>query len=277
MKQAAPPHAVSGKRGLHGRARTEAYTFDIKPLEAELHLCRKVFLEKLNLAVPRSELSIGKKVDLSGTEFRTRAGQFLDDRTFDLPAVTMLAALAIEGGPDDRSRRTDFDFVDSSGRLSFSGTVRQLMLLVTPERLHATLFKPWQRADERWSLRFDPVEDRRYALLDRDPTASDNKSRSEWMANLLAYRALSLYPCATTRAGATTAGWNTNPDDPWFTWPLWQPPLRMDVVRSLFGQPTLIRDMAPAWLRQMGVVAVFRSSRIANGDYVNFTPSQGIL
>jgi hypothetical protein len=27
-------------------------------------------------------------------------------------------------------------------------------------------------------MRWDPTEDRRYALLDRDPTAGDNKSRT---------------------------------------------------------------------------------------------------
>ena len=64
------------------------------------------------------------------------------------------------------------------------------------ERVHAALFEPWTYRDDRYSMRWDPLEDRRYALMDRDPTASDNKSRTVWMANLFAYRSLVLFPSA---------------------------------------------------------------------------------
>jgi CRISPR-associated endonuclease/helicase Cas3 len=264
------------KRKLRGKERTDAYATEISPLEEDLRVCRKQFLERLNKGVPRPELSIGKKVDLSAQEFRTKAKQFRNDDP-NLSALTMLAALASEGGRDDRSHRTDFDFVDSSGRLAFLETARQLMSLTTPDRLHATLFKPWRRADERWSLRFDPVEDRRYALLDRDPTANDNKSRSEWMANILAYRALGLFPCAITPKGPATAGWNSVSNEPCFTWPIWQAPLAADSIRSLLGHQALIAQRLPPSLRLFGIAAIYRSRRIQNGDYVNFSPALGVL
>ncbi len=264
------------KRGLYGNERKEAYAIEIGPLQEELRLRRETFLEKLNAAVQRPELSIGKKVDLSADEFRAKARDFLSDHMPDKLAVTMLAALASEGDGNARCRRTDFDFVDSSGRLAFLETVRQLMFLVTSERLLATLFKPWQRADERWSLRFDPIEDRRYALLDRDPTANDNKSRSEWMANLLAYRALSFFPCAITQRGSATACWHEDTDGLSFTWPLWKVPLSPDTIRSLLGHQGLSSLNPITSLRMLGVEAVYRSRRISNGDYVNFSPAFGL-
>lgn len=264
------------KRGLYGNERKEAYAIEIGPLEEELRLCRATFLEKLNAAVQRPELSIGKKVDLSADEFRAKAREFLSAHPPDKSAITMLAALASEGDENARCRRTDFDFVDSSGRLAFLETARQLMLLATPERLQAVLFKPWQRTDERWSMRFDPVEDRRYAFLDRDPTANDNKSRSEWMANLLAYRALSLFPNAITRSGPATAGWINTLDEPCFTWPIWQAPLSPDTIRSMLGHRGLMSSNPTASLRMHGVEAVYRSRRISNGDYVNFSPAFGL-
>jgi hypothetical protein len=239
-------------------------------------LKRKMFLEKLNAAVPRPELSIGKKIDMSVEEFRAKARQFLDDNTLGFSAVTLLAALATEGSGDDRSRRTDFDFIDSSGRLAFLETVRQLMLLASPERLHAVLFKPWQRTDGRWSLRFDPIEDRRYALLDRDPTASDNKSRSEWMANLLAFRALSFFPCAITQRGSATTCWHEDADGLSFRWPLWRSPLSQNTIRSLLGHQSLGSSNPITSLRMLGVEAVYCSRRISNGDYVNFSPAFGL-
>src|SRR5258706_15289188 len=80
-----------------------------------------------------------------------------------------------------------------------------------------------------------PIDTRRYALMDRDPTASDNKSTTVWMANLLAYRALSLFPCAPGNRGLLAAGWTENRELGCFTWPLWEPRLRADTIRSLLG------------------------------------------
>ena len=73
-------------------------------------------------------------------------------------------------------------------------------------------------------MRWDPAEDRRYALLDRDPTATGNKPRTVWIANLLAYHALAWFPSAPTARGLLTTGWDRSGEA--FTWPLWQVPAR---------------------------------------------------
>jgi hypothetical protein len=126
------------------------------------------------------------------------------------------------------------------------------------------------------------VEDRRYALLDRDPTASDNKPRTVWMANLLAYRALSLFPSATARSGLTSTGWGRGEDrELFFTWPLWKDPLDPDTARSLLLLAQLYRDVPDrAALRARGVAATYRARRIKVGSganfKVNFSPAREV-
>jgi len=57
--------------------------------------------------------------------------------------------------------------------------------------------------------------------MDRDPTASDNKPRTIWMSNLLACRALALFPTTPTHNGLATVGWEgISGNEPYFTWPL---------------------------------------------------------
>ena len=88
-------------------------------------------------------------------------------------------------------------------------------------------------------MRWDPLDDRRYALMDRDPTASDNKSTTVWMANLLAYVALAYFPCAPVSRGSATAGWTPGKESPAFRWPVWKTPLSADAIRSILTHPAL--------------------------------------
>ena len=265
------------KRGLRGNELKEARLRDLTPLEETLETRRRDFLNKLRDAVPYLALSVGDKIELDADEFRDKAREFLEQYEEDPFAIRMLASFATEENHETRCRRTEFDFVDSSGQLAFLKAVRELTGKVTEEKVRGCLFLPWKRADERLSLRFDPVEDRRYALLDRDPTASDNKSRSEWMANILAFHALRFFPCALTASGPATTGWSTRAKPPRFTWPIWQHPLAPDTVRSLLSLPELHLDGPPSYLRLYGVSAAYRSTRVENGDYLNFSPASAVF
>jgi hypothetical protein len=148
---------------------------------------------------------------------------------------------------------------------------------VTAERVRSVLFEPWTYSDEKLSLRWDPIEDRRYALMDRYPTASDNKSRTVWMANLLAYRALALFTSAPGGRRLETTGWSGRGE--LFTWPVWEHPADPDTIRSQMLLPDLgIPDRSV--LRARGVVAIFRSRRIKVGSganfKINFGPVRGV-
>jgi hypothetical protein len=128
-------------------------------------------------------------------------------------------------------------------------------------------------------VRWDPVEDRRYALLDRDP--SDEGARTVWMANLLAYHALALYPAAPSARGLAVPGWREEGDRHTFTWPLWGSPVGPDTVRSLVALAELVLPRPDtATLRARGIAAVFRAERVVVGRganrKVNFSPARAI-
>jgi hypothetical protein len=117
--------------------------------------------------------------------------------------------------------------------------------------------------------------------MDRDPTTADNKPRTVWMANLLAYRSLLLFPSAPTMHGLGTTAWRQTRSDIEFTWPIWDKPLRVEPIQSLLQMKDLQEnEIDHQRLRAMGIVSIFRSRRIQVGNpplhKINFTPARGI-
>ena len=156
---------------------------------------------------------------------------------------------------------------------------------VDPKRVRPTLFEPWQYRDEKLSMRWDPTDARRYALLDRNPAARGNESRTVWMANLLAYRALVLFPAAPRGRRLVTAAWTprakSGGEPTVFTWPIWQAPIDFYTLRFLLPLAELAADHPDdTVLRARSVLAVFRARRIKVGSgtnyKVNFSPATRI-
>lgn len=270
------------RRRLRGKARTKALEDEVSPLRAVCDEKRCEWLVALKGAVPRADLAIGKHIDCTADEFRDHADGFLDDG--DRNALDLLASFASDACLEKKSERvtaTPFCFITGSGHQYFLDTVRQLMELVDVDRLSAALFTPWTYADEKLSMRWDPREDRRYALMDRDPTASDNKSRTVWMANLLAYRALVLFSAAPRGARLVATGWTLEKDVKHFSWPIWESGLDLHGIRSVLA----LRELASkspdhARLRARGVVAAFRARRLQVGNpplhKINFSPARSL-
>ena len=128
------------------------------------------------------------------------------------------------------------------------------------------------------SMRWDPLEDRRYALMDRDPTTSDNKARTVWMGNLLAYRALVLSPAVPTQRRLATTAWQLINGESSFTWPTWEAPIRLDTIRTLLQCPELWSSEPSKVLRARGIVAVFRARRLCDQATfkINFSPARSV-
>jgi hypothetical protein len=270
------------KRGLRGKDRKAAIEPEVAPLEEKAYQKRGVWLDALKDAIPSPELALGKHIDCTSDEYREYATSFLEDSgVAGRVPLDFLAAFASDAYVE-KSRRvaaTPFCFITGSGHQYFLDTVRQLMKEVTAERVRSVLFEPWTYSDEKLSLRWDPIEDRRYALMDRDPTASDNKSRTVWMANLLAYRAFALFTSAPGRRRLETTGWSGRGE--LFTWPVWEHPADPDTIRSQMLLPDLGAEIPDrSVLRARGVVAIFRSRRIKVGSganfKINFGPVRGV-
>ena len=274
------------RRKLRGSDWKTAFDIEVAPLEEKLRQKRQSWLMALKEAVPRPELAIGKHIDCTVDEYRDQANNFiaLSNHTHR-ETIDLLAAFGSDACIDERLRHitgTPFCFITGSGHQYFLDTVRQLMEVVNRERIYATLFEPWTYGDEKLSMRWDPLEDRRYALMDRDPTTSDNKSRTVWMANLLAYRALVLFPSASRGKHLNTTAWNHLGDIHAFTWPFWEQPADLDSIRSILQLPELTAaNPDTSILRARGIVAAFRARRIQVGNpplhKINFSTAGGIL
>lgn len=170
---------------------------------------------------------------------------------------------------------------DSAGN-GLPAYAQELRAKCGEEELRRSLFNHWDYRDEGSSLRWDPVEDRRYALDWHNPTSSQGIKNKPMMigANVLALEALAVYPSVPVGNQLSTTGF-VNPQKKnrtFFTWPIWTPSVCYGELRSLLAyiklrEPSRDRNA----LTQRGVVAVFRSERIApNQYYKNFSPADSV-
>lgn len=269
------------KRKLEREDFDKARSLELKPLEEERDNRRSKWLKALTVAVPSPELALGKRPDCTFDEFREHARSMLANTTYsDRLAIDMLSAFGSDACLTNDSKvieTTPFCFIKGSGNQWFLDTAKQLMTHVTQERIRRTLFEPWQYQDEKLSMRWDPSEDKQYALTDVKP--ADEGTRTEWMANLLAYRALTLFPCAPTRRGLGTLGWRTTAGrEMLFTWPIWDFPASVGLIQLCVS---LAQITPAADLRERGIVAVYYARRVKVGKganfKLNFSPAKAIF
>ena len=273
-------------RRLTGKERKDAIAAEVAPLQIDVDRSRDEWRAALRKAVPSPELAIGKHIDCTVQEYRENAIEFMnsmasgDRNSLNREPLDFLAAFASDACLLEKNRDTlvptPFCFTTGSGHQYFLDTVRQLMDKVDPERVRTTLFEPWPYRDEKLSMRWDPTEAQRYALRDRNP--SDDESRTVWMANLLAYRALVLFPSAPHGRRLITTAWSsrgsTGGEPTVFTWPIWQAPIDPHTLRFLLRLADLVADQSDnAVLHARSVLAAFRARRIKVGSGANYKVS----
>ncbi|MEA5446804.1 type I-U CRISPR-associated helicase/endonuclease Cas3 [Gammaproteobacteria bacterium AB-CW1] len=268
---------------------------DRESLVAELtNLLKEEKRREINIGV--SQDAHKRVIDCDAEHYRNIATRMLEQSDWkNRTSVDFIASFASDacidqdgrGKPYTNSRKqpkledTPFQFVRGGGHQYFLGTVHQLIEVVSPDRIKNVLFDPWRYEDEKLSMRWDPTEDRRYALMDRNPTAHDNKPRTIWMANLLAYRALTLFTSAPAHHGLATTGWSRHGKQECFTWPLWSQPIGLDTIHSVLLLPELYQIHPDRReLKERGIPMAFRSRRIRVGSganfKLNFSPARSI-
>lgn len=164
---------------------------------------------------------------------------------------------------------------DSAGQglLAYAATIRRS---VDAAALRRTLFEAWSYQDDGPLLRWDPVDDQRYALVWDSPEDKKKKQiKSMLGAHALALESLVLFPVIPTSKTIVTTGFHRSGRHEFFTWPIWPCPVSLDVVRSLLSMQELHMDMPDrAVLAARGIPEIYRCERIApNKYYKNFTPS----
>jgi hypothetical protein len=145
--------------------------------------------------------------------------------------------------------------------------------LNAPEYLVAALFVPWARSDEPDGFRWDPAEDRPYAMRFKNP--SSDAGRTVHGANRLASVGLAALPGAAVarRRGIRFLTLGAEPASDGalrITWPIWTRVTSLAGIQAMLGHPALVSDDADS-MRHLGVVERRRALRIANGKFMNFT------
>lgn len=266
------------KRRLPRDARNKAFEAEHVPLARQAASLRTQWLAVLANATPDRAVSMALDLSVTPDEFSEHCHDALGAATLRSRRWVDLCASFGVGGAGKRMEATPFALISGSGRQWFLDTAGKLMVECSVEHIRRALFGPWLPEDETCSFRWDPDDDRRYALLADDPTASNNKPKTLWGANRLAFEALRLFPCVRGRSGPATAGWRHDGDSEVWRWPLWSCDLSPAVIPSLIASEIWRDDPeSRRRLRGRGVFTVFQTRRIVVGkaptQKLNFAPA----
>lgn len=197
----------------------------------------------------------------------------LSDRDFADYVVAFGSDVLVTDEKEPKIQDTALRTMSGAGHQHFLGFMRELVEKTDTTHLRAALFSPWVYEDEKPSMRWDPQDDRRYALRWKEPSGDPMKTVRG--ANRLAIEALPLFSTAPVGRTLQTTGFTqTRHNGVLFTWPIWDVSLSLNVVRSLLTLDELQVDVPDReLLKSMGVVEIYRSQRITQGKYRNFTPA----
>lgn len=219
-------------------------------------------------------LALGDSIKFTPDEFRDACRDALAKASAGhQETLRFFAALGSE------AKLTDDGLIADTALRTMSGAGHQhflqFMRILTAETNHAhlnkALFMPWQWDDPKPSLRWDPSDDRRYALRWRNPS-NDNISTVRG-ANRLAIEALPLFPTTVRSNQLKTTGFTgSGSRNTFWTWPVWRGALDADTVTSVLGLKDL-QQSSPnrSRLVAMGIDEIYRSQRLTVGKYRNFT------
>ena len=184
----------------------------------------------------------------------------------------------VNGKPTGQIADTDFRTMSGAGHQHFLKTMRTFIKDTEADHLDKAIFESWVYDDalRGHSMRWDPVDDIRYALRWNNPSGdSDRNIRgSVWGGNRLAIEALPLFPTQPYRHKLRTTGFNHATE---LSWPVWSPPIGLSEIRSLLALAQLQEDQpSRTELSALGITEVFRSNRITQGKYRNFVSSKPV-
>jgi hypothetical protein len=224
--------------------------------------------------------SLSKKLPFEASMFREALLKCLQETSSLKQApLDLYAAFGSETYCDEKGQFQDTAFRmvrsgDSAGQ-GFPDYACKLAKQCTMEDIEGALFGPWTFAKALSSFRWDPCENREYALQSGNP--SKEGFPTPVGVNRLALEALSLYTTMPGPRGLETVGFikASRGKDAEFRWPIWDAPLTVDAIRSLLTCRLLFAaETMTQQFRDIGVAAVFCSRQIKpNQYYRNFAPS----
>lgn len=245
---------------------------------SDLH--EDLFLEKINEKLQEMSghpaFSFAKDLSIGIDEFRSHLIQSFTIATFENHVFSdYLSAFASDVVTDEKGVMSDTAFrtMSGAGHQHFIGFMQELVEETHKSHLSSALLETWEYQDDKPSMRWDPCDDRRYALRWGEPSKDPIKTVRG--ANRLAVEALPLFPTIPVGKRLETTGFTQKKGQGvnW-SWPIWTAPASLDVVRSLLSLKELQEEIPDRdKLYSMGIYEVFRCQRISQGKYRNFTPA----
>lgn len=177
---------------------------------------------------------------------------------------------------DGAFEKTDLCMVragDSAGQ-GMTTYGKRIIETIRPEQLQQAIETTWLYSDDQCALRWDPEEDKPYAVQWRNP--SKVGALSEKGANCLALFGMACFPVIPVKGQVETTGFGLKePKQASLTWPVWKHPINLDLVRSLLSLSELQQEKPDrVELASLGVEAAYRCNRVMTSTYyANFTPS----
>lgn len=175
-------------------------------------------------------------------------------------------------------------FRTQAGQQRFLRLVRRLVEETSEEQIRSALVEPWAYEDDEPCMRWDPIDDRRYAYRADDPAKA--QIHTVRGANRMAVEALRLFATvpqgsrlATT--GFSSAGRSEGRRDVYLRWPIWNGFISASTVRSLlvrsdvWSEPLRLEE-----LRLLGIREIFECRRIGGtgtSRYRNFTTARPLI
>ena len=262
----------------------EIYKHAVKPNDSKW----QEWLNRLERYSVSYDLSIGRAPNQAVTPYLGH-----NIRSLDRPTLRRLAALAAahKNGQQLQVSETAFCFTTGSGHQWFLQSIQMSLLQLKKGDICRLLDKGIIRSDEKYSVRLDPDDDRRHAYMWGDPGGkNEDKPKTCWAANVMAYYALYCYPCVPVRTHGSrmyvaSAGWqhdggNGNPLA--YRWPIWTDSLSLWDVCSLITHPLMSKiNVDVEHIKHLGIKAIMESGRIVVGSppntKTNFVPSVRIV
>lgn len=185
------------------------------------------------------------------------------------------------GKPTGKIADTDFRTMSGAGHQHFLTTILTFITDTEAHHLDKAIFDDWTYDDavKGHCMRWDPVDDIRYALRWNNPSGdnSRNTQGSVWGGNRLAIEALPLFPTQPNKRELLTTGFSKRNRATELSWPVWSPPIRLSEARSLLALAQLQEDQPDyTELSDMGIEEVFRCQRITQGKFRNFSTAKPV-
>ena len=230
----------------------------------------------------QSVWSFDEKLPFAAARLRQKASSSLRDVSSTSRGLAdAIAALGVECCIDDKG-----NFKDTALRMVRTGDAagqgllaygKKILDSTTASEIQTAITDPWLYTDKQCALRWDPAENRGYALQWGNP--SDDGALSVRGGNCLALVAMTLLPTIPKKGQVETTGFGLKkPKQSSYTWPIWKHPVGLDVSNSLLRMSDLQREQPPrSSLVCRGIAAVYRCDRIMTSTYyANFTPARRI-